>query len=48
MTRRHRPAYVLYVAGRPPISCCDCHYGQPLKFDRPLPKTTPTTARAAA
>lgn len=35
---RHRPYYVLFVAGRPPIAVCDHHYGQPVRFDRPLPK----------
>jgi hypothetical protein len=34
---RHRPTWVLFLPGGP-IAVCGCHYGQPVRLDRPLPK----------
>ena len=43
---RHRPTFLLWLPGGP-IACCDCHYGQPVRLDRPLPAKPATTGRAA-
>lgn len=34
--RNHRPRFLLFVAGRPPVACCSCHFGQPVRFDRQM------------
>lgn len=44
---RHRPTYLLWTS-RGYVAVCGCHYGLPVRFDRPLPKCTPTLSERAA